>query len=95
MDDPDELVEFLRARLDEVEDMAQSGIAAESYLSDLGAVLLREVEAKRQVVDYERTGDLGNLGINAWGVWRDMLKLLAMPYAEHSDYQQQWALTPA
>jgi hypothetical protein len=46
-----ELAEFLRAQLDRVEDMARSGIAAKSYLSELGELLLREVEAKRRIVD--------------------------------------------
>lgn len=46
-----DLVEFLRARLDHIEDMARSGIAAQSYLSELGELLLREVGAKRRIID--------------------------------------------
>ena len=89
------LTEFLTARIDEDEEMARltgermrhvppRGIGG---IGDLGVVgypfarVLAECEAKRMLID----------GFDAWGddaKWT--LRILALPYADHPDYQQEW-----
>jgi hypothetical protein len=54
------------------------------------ARVLREVAAKRAIVTYEDRNGLP--GINAWGIWRDMLKYLATAYSDHPDYQASWVM---
>ena len=89
-----DLVEFLRARLDEDEQAAQraNAMADHAWASssdevirtargELGsfydpARVLREVEVKREIVKLH-------------GIVHT-LRLLAMPYADHPDYQQEW-----
>jgi hypothetical protein len=134
-----DLVEFLRARLDEDEQVARE--AAEHgegvYDSPMQATfwsprVLAEVEAKRLIVERHRpisepvewpddqTGkgealvcsSCGNRDLDGWINWRPLvgeagvfpdgvtppyvlapcetLRLLALPYAEHPDYRQEW-----
>lgn len=112
----DDLIEFLRARLDEDERIARragdsfrqigetgvivatdgdraeecasanwAGIAEQIVRHDPARVL-REVEAKRRIVDrYAWLRENGDTGDVAW-----VLPLLALPYADHPDYQQEW-----
>ena len=125
-----DLVEFLRARLDE--DEAAARRCAEVYpepwevsdrgymanvrsgapefrlvtsLGELGtpgwvsdhlvhiarhdpARVLREVEAKRELVDYEPE-DWDSPDVHAWH--HMALCAFAAAYADHPDYQQEWA----
>lgn len=53
------------------------------------ARVLREVEAKRRVVDrYSWLREHGDTGDMAW-----VLPLLAAAYADHPDYRPEWAPT--
>jgi hypothetical protein len=92
-----ELTEFLRAQLDRVEDMARSGIAAESYLSDLGELLLREVEAKRRIVDLhgaqphecvEWDDTMSPYTCTTYELDCPTLRALALPYADQPGYDE-------
>lgn len=113
-----DLVAFLRARLDE--DEAAIGGPDEldpdkgHRLTDdfqFGVLLipkirvLREVEAKRRIVDEHANvndGDCGTCVIGLWGYpthggsrpesWPcPTLRLLALPYADHPAYRAEWA----
>ena len=57
------------------------------------AHVLREVEAKRQLLAWiERTGDWAAEN-NLWTYDRDEpLKVLALAYSDHPDYQESWRL---
>lgn len=121
-----DLVQFLRARLDEDEGVAQSalelappgssartkwntmphgrrtsefGIHPEAMLHSAmhGPVrVLAEVEAKRRIIAaHERRPMPKGEGADCahcWGaVWPcPTLRLLALPYADHRDYRQEW-----
>ena len=116
-----EIVEFLRARLDEDEQrwrdiaakvaadrgsfvvlgLAHPELAAGDCPSDLGEIdparVLREVEAKRRIVEEltarERADD------SEEGLWHkvgydraafDVLRLLALPYADRDGWREEW-----
>jgi hypothetical protein len=48
--------------------------------------VLAECEAKRRIVEVARFADEGPAG---WG-YRSILRLLALPYADHPDYSPEW-----
>ena len=83
-----DLVEFLRARLDEDEHWAQVS-KLDGRWFDRGRVL-REVEAKRAMLaeltrwpfDYRPECD---------DPTRLFVRLLALPYSDHPDYDPEWA----
>jgi hypothetical protein len=96
----DDLVQFLTARLDEIEAVAVAALAdgwkAETTrLRILGPEqLLREVEAKRRIVELAD-------GDDEWAQADDyhgergaaldrVLHLLALPYADHPEFQEAW-----
>ncbi|WP_219825902.1 DUF6221 family protein [Nonomuraea typhae] len=57
------------------------------------ARVLREVEAKRQLLDQFRLrGDSVRRTVQpaTGGVWDDLLRLLALPYADHPEFREQW-----
>lgn len=74
-----ELVEFLRARLDEDEQ------AARQKTSDVSARMLREVAEKRDLVERYEQG-------RAYSLERMRRALLvhASLYSGHPDYRQEW-----
>ncbi len=91
------LVEFLRARYDDDE-------RTYNYLNDMGEqgpyyFLLDDLAAKRRIIDlhsgdhecsvYDHHGDVDNF---AWvtGSACSTMCLLALPYADHADYRQEW-----
>jgi len=51
---------------------------------------LREVAAMRAILTYEARN--GIPGLNAWGVWTDMLKHLAAAWNDHPHYRPEWKL---
>jgi hypothetical protein len=58
------------------------------------ARVLREVEAKRRLVfQFEHRGNAvrGAIQPSTGGVWDDLLRLLALPYADHPDFQAGWS----
>lgn len=94
-----ELVDFLRARLDEDEERLDAIDHVQAPAGHM-ARERREVEAKRQIVEryhYEATSPFGEK-------WRECatcgaanepwpcptLRLLALPYADHPDYSKAW-----
>ncbi|MFB8393670.1 DUF6221 family protein [Streptomyces yangpuensis] len=124
----DDLVQFLRARLDEDEQTARAaggtwwappdlpgqvhdsgGINIEAKLPSFAAHIARhdparvlaEVDAKRQILR-RLEGAESTLGAAEKGTvphdlmtgavnsWRDAVRLLALPYADHPDYRQEW-----
>jgi hypothetical protein len=133
----DDLVQFLRDRLDEDEMVASAATegpwsvdnddyAEAIYGADQSAVIgggrwggeasvfestedaihiarhdparvLREVEAKRRLLDVVlpdvRNGDA--MVEDEWGgesnMWWNLLSTLALPYADHPDYRSEWA----
>ena len=81
-----DLVEFLRARLDE--DEAEHWAIASIYIARHDpARVLREVEAKRRIV---ATAVLMLDGGVSYESWESVLQDLALPYSEHPDYRQEW-----
>lgn len=101
-----DLVEFLRARLDE-DEAAAARTTDEIYLGQVGfftyydtnddpvdhaerhtpARVLREVDAKRELLD-EYIREIGDDAANETA--QQLGKLLALPYADHPDYREQW-----
>jgi hypothetical protein len=120
----DDLIAFLRARLDEDEQAAVAAagqptyydwevheadprkqrevrVKGESHQVVSGvddstaehiarhdpARVLREVEAMRRLIQWCEwmRGDF-----RGSDVWKDVLPLLALPYADHSDYRDEW-----
>jgi hypothetical protein len=127
----DDLVQWLRAQLDEDERGAraatlgpwvQSGIGDYGWTVDFGrpgagvetadteqgladadfiaahnpARVLREIDAKRRIVDLMAgmlaavKGDSEVDHYGGLGAAEDTLELLALPYAAHPDYREEW-----
>lgn len=94
-----DLVEFLRARLDEDErELAKDPPVGLGY-ADLGARMRREVAAKRRrLARYEQAmnEELGEwqaareLMLAARGVLLGVLKEDAAVYSDHPDYHPEW-----
>ena len=104
-----DIVAFLRARLDEDEQYARSipgmyedaGMTAE--MDNQGGLsgpdrerrLLRDVEAKRKIVELhlpERLGYFTDINCQQCRVHDPCptLRFLALPYADHPDYDEAW-----
>ena len=81
----DDLVKFLRARLDEDAEPCEG---ASEYVDcrDLSERRVRDVEAKRQIVD--RCASIADG--SAWDLAEEVLRLLALPYVDHPDYREEW-----
>lgn len=53
--------------------------------------VLAEVEGKRRTIDlYEIASASPELDRDAWLVLKEVLALLALPYADHPDYREEW-----
>lgn len=100
-----DLVEFLLARIAEDEAVARAfdGIPSRAYETDglaasaeyvtvyaSPARVLAECEAKRRVV--ERCAALADIQVRRQTreLAGDTLRALALPYADHSDYDEAW-----
>lgn len=92
------LIEFLRARLDEDEGSVTSGDCRCKFglprRPDCADRVLAEVDAKRRIVELAAEyipelehGDNGEWALDA------TLRLLALPYADHPDYDPTWTPT--
>ncbi len=72
---------------------AQSMRDAEFIAEHDPARVLREIDAKRQLLyQFEHRGNSVRATAGLWdgGVWDDMLRLLALPYADRPDYREEW-----
>lgn len=91
----EELARWLDAQLDEDENEARR-----LYPSDAASRLLREVEAKRQLLDEHPSINVSDLGSDCGTCYRDdginahwpcrTLRLLALPYADRPGYRDAW-----
>ena len=108
----DDLVQFLRARLDEDEARARRAIDGprtafvsadediEPLLFDedgvfvLPARVLREVDAKRQILeeceDADRRSNWPDFDGGVFSGLDTAVQHLALPYADHPDYREEW-----
>ena len=94
-----DLTDFLLARIAEDEAWAESETFPQPFRFEAARVLA-ECEAKRRIVDRcER--DMVAEGESASGydiiahtdaLARDTLEFLALPYADHPDYREEWRL---
>lgn len=87
------LSEFLLARVTEDEADAMSGwrwksLPAGEY-ERLQARVLSECEAKRRIVE-AATWEMKDGSRVAYELDEDTLRLLALPYADHPDYRDEW-----
>lgn len=96
----DDLVTFIRARLDQDLHLAklnllanQAGQASVDPSVDRHSWALRDVLAKRQIVDmYEsarRAIYTGSETADQY-ILEPVIRLLALPYADHPEYRQNW-----
>ena len=110
----DDLVKFLRARLDEeqreaekqpdgeevmldsweIMATAETNYPGYEYLRIAKARVLAEAEAKRALIDaVERADARASFPDFDGGVYsglHDALEYLALPYADHPDYRDEW-----
>lgn len=93
---PAALMSFLRGRLDAVEQAARHCLTGgSSDLRELAEILLREVKAKRRVVDLaaETEFDLDDATGRAHHTdLLTVLKLLAQPYAGDAGFRAEWTV---
>lgn len=83
------LVAFLRARLAYDERVTYNPAfmpVTGPGLSDLVKRAWHEIEAKRQIIDGPNSGS----GPDHHDEWEATLRLLALPYATHPDYRDEW-----
>lgn len=87
------LADFLLARIAEDEQSlaAMDGLWDTGNEADFAERVLAECEAKRQIVamEWHHLGD----DDYAWGMEeakRQILVVLALPYADHPDYREEW-----
>lgn len=85
----DELIAFLRARLDEDEAGIRQALRTEDeWVSERDLV---DIQAKRMLIDdADRDPDWSWTGHGS-AHWR--MCVLAMPYRDHPDYRPEWAPT--
>jgi hypothetical protein len=95
-----DLVEFLRARLDEDTEQVRNwgcdcmveGFSSQEHGIACEKRVQSEVKAKRRIIDrYERllAGPFPQLGIRY--LWQSLVDL-AQPYADHPDFDPEWKL---
>lgn len=98
-----DLVAFLRARLDEDERAASGADGASWYFDHIDdsagpfherftpARVLRDVEAKRRIMAECRPSGGGSWDIELLdALGAVVLVYLALPYADHEDYREEW-----
>jgi len=89
----DDLIAFLRARWDEeARNHTHTRDECMECGSDWPCFPMREIEAKRQLLAWlERTQEWAASN-NLWTYDEaEPLRILALPYADHPDYQERWA----
>jgi hypothetical protein len=106
MTDMDDLAAFLRARLDEDEaevmrmfDFDRGNTDSQLHISDsdelviTGGRMLREVDAKRQLMALHQVGHdpCDAHDADSRSIPCEVIELLALPYVEHPDYRPERA----
>ncbi|MGJ3223773.1 DUF6221 family protein [Micromonospora aurantiaca (nom. illeg.)] len=100
----DDLVIWLRQQLDDDEQAAVAAGHASHFYDCSGecfdhherwddARVLAEVEAKRRLLrQFELRGNAVRATVqpSTGGVWDDLLRMLALPYADRPGYREQW-----
>lgn len=69
-----------------------AGVAEHIVMHDPARVL-REIDAKRRLLyQFEQRGNSVRATVKppTGGVWDDMLRLLALPYADRPGYREEW-----
>lgn len=90
------LAQFLRARIDEDADHLDCGFSdhdggdwtPETCPCDFRSK--REVEAKRGILALLSSTDAAEIHADAWTVAKWAAQLMALPYADHPDYDERW-----
>ena len=87
------LVEFLRARLDDLERQdGCDGQAEYKTCDDLSRYVLADVEAKRRIIDtYEHFDDRDDMPQAILALYW-VLQGLALPHADHPNYRHEWGV---
>ena len=80
-------VEFLLARI--AEDEATARLASGPWAAVADRVLA-ECEAKRRILDLLFVVENAELHGDAGTTLNSVLRSLALPYSNHSDYRQEW-----
>ena len=83
------IVEFLLARAADLETDARAVPGTDQVWIDPD-LILAEVEAKRRIVNAIGEADPHAAYITATFTGWDVLRLLALPYADHPDYDPSW-----
>jgi hypothetical protein len=100
----DDLIAFLRARLDEAEQDSQTLLMREGQslvMLRLARERLAEVEAKRRILEevVPQVDGMDDQINGEWGIGPiapdkyasvPLLKLLVLPYASHPDCREEW-----
>jgi hypothetical protein len=95
------ITEFLLARLDEDEAASYAMLEPPpgSYdkawqaqrIREYASRTLAECEAKRRIIKWFEVTEDPSLDSMPWQVMKKVLACLTLPYANHPDYQQEWA----
>lgn len=95
----DALITFLRARLDEDQKVYGSLLRIMDLAGDLDpdgdsrvmcTKILADVAAKRQIIDQWLGEDSHGWHKGYEDAIADVLRLLALPFAGHPDYREEW-----
>jgi hypothetical protein len=96
-DRPVTLAEFLLARIKEDEEAWSGGsdLVTRPDFATFARHMLAECEAKRLIIEHcsrtvESAGDPPGIERESIPAIEHVLKLLALPYAGHPDYRQEW-----
>ena len=54
------------------------------------ARVLREVDAKRRILELYDVSTSRELKLDAWELMKHAVRALALPYADHPDYDESW-----
>lgn len=89
-----DLTQFLLNRL--AEDEAYALTIDEHIARHDPARVLAECEAKRRIMSYgptlRRAAGSHERALIEYHRWTEMVEALALPYADHADYRQEWKL---
>lgn len=89
----DDLVQFLRARLERhLTTLTEYLVDGEFGIEESDLI---DLNAKRRIVDGIAAADPEGAYITGTFTAWDVLRLLALPYAQHPDYQPEWSPDPA